>query len=83
MIMFSKGVNFRMKDKIWLRCPGSVVGVSISWLNSRIDQFNREKLFKYGTFWEWLSYTEGELYYGISFHTEETSEIHKIKECRK
>ncbi len=68
------------KDIVWISVPGGVVGMNLSYLNDKIDQFNKsEYLVNYASFWEWFSWEEGETYRGLSFWQRDTSKIHQIK----
>ena len=69
------------KDNIvWISVPGGVVGMNLDYLNSKIDYYNKsEYLVKYGSFWEWLSWEEGEIYKGLSYWQKDTSKIHSIR----
>ena len=68
--------------KVWLRTPQGVTGWSVEEINRRIDYWNSHKsLYMYGSFWDWLSYEEGETYYGFSllWASNLMSKVHTIK----
>ena len=52
---------------VWLRGDGCVIGVNLDYLNQKIDYYNSSSyLVRENCFWEWLSYEEGENFYGFS-----------------
>lgn len=67
-------------DIIWISVSGGVRGINLTYLNNKIDQFNRsEYLVNHASFWEWFSWEEGEEYRGLSYLQQDTSKIHLIK----
>ena len=73
-----------MSSTVWLRSYGKVIGVNIDWLNERIDEYNKNPyLVSEDCFWEWLSWSEDEKFYGLSFLNMDTSCIHTIRRARK
>ena len=66
---------------IYLRTTGGVVGVPLKWLNEKIRYFNRNPFLREcGSFWEWLSWEEGEDFRGICcLWNSDTSKVEYIK----
>ena len=52
---------------IWLSCPGYVTGWTLDELNKYINQYNREQIYKYGNFFDWLNWMTGNREYYIGF----------------
>ena len=68
-------------DYVWIWSTFGVVGVTYEWLNSKIAQYNKSKFLRStGSFWEWLSWEEGQDMHGIcSYLTKEPGKILKIR----
>lgn len=67
---------------VWLRSDGCVVGVNLEYLNQKIDYYNSSSyLVSQNCFWEWLSWEEGQNFYGYSvlWKSKLDSKVHIIK----
>ena len=65
---------------VWLSVPGGVEGWDLDELNSKIDFYNRNGLFRFGlNFFEWLSLDTNETYNGFSWwRSKLDSKVHRI-----
>jgi hypothetical protein len=68
---------------IWFSVPGGVQGFDLETVNKIIDEYNRNRLYKYGSFIDYFSYKMGVSIYHFSalwnISNNVTNKLHKIK----